>query len=428
MEKIIVKLPMSQPKSKAKIKVAAYARVSTGKDSMIHSLKTQVEYYEKLIKANEKYEFAGVFYDKGLTGTKEERPGFQALLNNVRKGSIDLVICKSISRFARNTVTLLETIREFKKLGVNVYFEEQNIYTLSSEGELLITLLASFAQEESRSASENLKWRIRNNFKQGLVWNTSVLGYKLEKGVFYVVEDEAKIVRKIYSLFLKGMGTPSIVEYLKRNSYKTKHGREFSNSSVRIILTNYLYTGNVILQRFYKDNHITKRKVENTGELPKYHVENTHEPIISLSDFNNVQDIILARAESAKRVSPHKKSVLTGKLTCENCGAHYHRKTTPYNTYWICPTYSMRGKKYCQSKQIPEEILKAKICECLQIKKFDEEEFIKNIKEIKVQNNNILTIIKNDNSQFTTAWQDKSRSLSWTDEMKDAARKRALGV
>ena len=290
----------------------------------------------------------------------------------------------------------------------------------------MLTLLASFAQEESRSASENLKWRIRNNFKQGLVWNTSVLGYKLEKGTFILIPSEAKSVRKVYSLFLKGIGTPSIVEYLRRNGYKTKHGKEFSNSSVKLILTNYLYTGNVLLQRYYKDNHITKRKVANKGELPKYHVENTHEAIISLEDFLKVQELIAAKA--TKRISPHKKSVLTGKLICANCGAHYHRRTTPYNAYWICSTYSMRGKKYCSSKQIPEDILISKICEALNLKEFDEKVFLNKVKCIKVENNNLLTIYQHDNACFSTVWQDKSRALSWTPEMREMARKRALAV
>ena len=163
-------------------RVAAYARVSSGKDGMLHSLAAQVSYFSALIQSNAEWEYCGVYSDEAITGTKETREGFQKLLTDCRDGKIDMVITKSISRFARNTVTLLEVVRELRKLNVDVFFEEQNIHSLSSDGELMLTLLASFAQEESLSVSENMKWRIRKNFEEGMPWNATMLGYRMKDG------------------------------------------------------------------------------------------------------------------------------------------------------------------------------------------------------------------------------------------------------
>ncbi|MCK9439592.1 recombinase family protein, partial [Patescibacteria group bacterium] len=181
-----------------RIRVAAYARVSSGKEAMLNSLATQVSYYKKLIQSKHNWDFVGVYADKAITGTKDLRDEFQALLKDARAGKIDMIITKSISRFARNTVTLLEVVRELKDLNVDVYFEEQNIHTNSGEGEMILTFLATFAQEESRSVSENMKWRISKDFKAGLIWGgNSSLGYRLKDKKLYVVEDEAETVRLI---------------------------------------------------------------------------------------------------------------------------------------------------------------------------------------------------------------------------------------
>ena len=168
LERTIKKVTFSTPIEKPLTRVAAYARVSTGKDAMLHSLSAQVSHYSNLIQNHPGWSYAGVYADEAVTGTKEDRKNFQRLIADCKTGKIDAIITKSISRFARNTVTLLNTIRELKDIGIDVYFEEQNVHTLSADGELLITLLASYAQEESRSASENQKWRVRKNFREGI--------------------------------------------------------------------------------------------------------------------------------------------------------------------------------------------------------------------------------------------------------------------
>ena len=182
--------------------VCAYARVSSGKEAMLHSLSAQISYYQNLIKSRPGWKFCGVYADEALTGTKETREKFQEMLSACKDGKIDLIITKSISRFARNTVTLLETVRELKDLGVDIYFEEQNIFTMSTDGELMLTILASYAQEESLSASENMKWRIKKLFEQGLLPSGRLLGYKYNEGAYEVIPQEDETVKRIYSMYL----------------------------------------------------------------------------------------------------------------------------------------------------------------------------------------------------------------------------------
>lgn len=209
---------------KKRMRVAAYARVSTEKGAMLHSLAAQVSYYSELIQSNPEYEYAGVYADEGLSGTLEGRPEFQRMLQDCREGKIDRILCKSISRFVRNTVMLMKTVRELKQLGVSVYFEEQNIDTMSGEGELMLTVLASFAQEESRSVSENCKWRIRKKFEQGIPTGLCMYGYKVKNGVFTIIPEEAEIVRRIFRMYLEGMGCERIMKALTEAGVPAPNG------------------------------------------------------------------------------------------------------------------------------------------------------------------------------------------------------------
>ena len=207
MQRTIKKIEPSLLKIPAKKRVAAYARVSSGKDAMLHSLSAQISYYSDLIQKNRKWEYEGVYADEAMTGTKDNRAEFQRLLTDCRNGKIDMVITKSISRFARNTVTMLETVRELKNINVEVFFEKENIHSMSGDGELMLTILASFAQEESRSVSENCKWRIRKRFADGELVNLRfIFGYHIEKGQIKVDPKEADIVRMIFRDYINGMG------------------------------------------------------------------------------------------------------------------------------------------------------------------------------------------------------------------------------
>lgn len=221
------------------LRTAAYARVSSGKDAMLHSLSAQVSYYNSLIQSNPEWLFCGVYADEALTGTKDNRENFQRLLTECRAGNIDLIITKSISRFARNTVTLLETVRELKNLGVDVYFEEQNIHSISPDGEFMLTLLGSYAQEESYSASENQKWRIRKNFEFGKVSTVIMLGYKRNsEGVLEIIPEEAETVRMIFADFLNGIGRQSIANKLNELNILTKNGCQWTSEAIRSEIVN----------------------------------------------------------------------------------------------------------------------------------------------------------------------------------------------
>ncbi len=401
----------SARKASALLRVAAYARVSSGKDAMHHSLSAQVSYYSDLIQKQPGWRYCGVYADEAKTGTSDSRAEFQRLLSDCRNNKLDMVITKSVSRFARNTVTLLETVRELKSLGVDVFFEDQNIHTGSSEGELMLSILASYAQEESLSASENQKWRVKKNFEEGMPWNGTMLGYRYDKGRYIIEPDEAELVQGIFSDYLSGKGTTAIANALNKEGVYTRLGFTWHPSSLQKILRNYNYTGNLLLQKTYRENYLTKRTRRNNGELPKYHAVDTHEPIISLETFEAVQ------AEIERRASLHApKKICTarypfsGKIVCAKCGKHFRRKTTRSGIVWVCSTYNTQGKAACASKQIPENTL----IELLGDTPFD---------SVIADDGNKLTV-KSVSSETVLFWKDRSRSESWTAEMRaEAGRK-----
>ena len=432
MERIVERVQFPDAQKVKLLRTAAYARVSSGKDAMLHSLSAQVSYYNDLIQSNPEWLFCGVYADEALTGTKDNRENFQKLLSECKAGRIDLVITKSISRFARNTVTLLETVRELKEIGVDVFFEEQNIHSLSADGELLLTILASYAQEESYSASENQKWRIRKDFEQGRVGSITMLGYKRNHdGVLEIVPEEAEIIRMIFSDYLSGMGKTAIANKLFEMNIPTKGGGLWTAESIRVILTNEKYCGDLLLQKSFRNNHIEKKKIANCGDLPQYFAEDTHEPIIEKSVFLAVQKRLQERKE---RFAPTKSTAVvypfTGRIQCQCCGKNYRRKTTPTGIVWCCATYNTRGKKYCpKSKQIPENTLISVCCEVLGLQEFDADIFENQINKILVPAPNELIFVFHDGQEISAHWQDRSRSESWTEEMraKVAERNRKRG-
>ena len=406
------------PKLIARKKVAAYVRVSSGKEAMIHSLAAQADYYSTLISKENEWVFVGIYSDEAITGTKGDRKGFQQMLEDCKDGKIDIVVTKSISRFARNTVTLLETVRSLKLMGVDVFFEEQNIHTMSADGELMLTILASYAQEESRSVSENMKWRIKKNFEEGMPWNGGMLGYRIKEGQYVVIADEAVIVKRIYEEFQEGKGTNAIAQGLNEDGIPTRFGERWHPSVVAKILRNYTYTGNLLLQRTFVENHITKKNKINRGELPQYHVEEAHEAIIDIDTFNRVQVELERRTEKYGHAPKEQKRYpFTGLLICGNCGKNYRRKVTATQPVWICATYNTRGKKYCDSKQIPESTLSAITAEVATIE---------DIEKIVVFNGNRLEYHIVGGTIIERTWADRSRSESWTEEMREEVRRRKL--
>jgi len=426
-------MPMATPLP-GLTRAAAYARVSLSKDAMIHSLSVQVSYYSDMIQGRPDWEYAGVYADEALTGTKDSRPEFQRLLADCRAGKVDLVVTKSISRFARNTVTLLETVRELKALGIGVLFEEQGIHTLSADGELMLTILAGYAQEESLSVSENCKWRIRKNFKEGKpCGNIRMFGYDFKDGKLVVISEEAEVVRMIFADYLSGMGKSAIVKKLTQLEIPTKCGRKWSESTVHDILANEKFLGDMCLQKTHTVNHITKLQRPNRGELPKFYVKGSHEAIIDRTTFDAVQAEIARRAAKVRQQDRRPPNEFSGMIRCGRCGMKFTRRINASGTKyaraaWACPTYIKRGKDQCGAKRIPEEILKAKCVEVLGIAEYNADAFIAKVVAINVPEDGVLIFIFKDGSEQTVAWEHRSRRESWTAEMKESARKRSKGV
>ena len=377
---------------------------------MLESLATQVDYYSGYIRNNPIWEYAGVYADEARTGTKDERPEFQRLLSDCRAGKIDLVITKSISRFARNTLTMLETVRELKSLDVDVYFERERLHSLSADGELMLTILASFAQEESRSVSENCKWRIKKQFEQGIPNSFQVYGYEVKDQQLTIIPDEAKVVQQIFECYLQGMGKNAIAVHLNLLGIKTREQNLWTESSIDKIIRNEKYVGDMLLQKYYIKDHLTKAKRTNMGELPQYYVENTHSPIICREMYEAVNQERAKRADKffSNEEYPRKSYDFTGKIFCGVCGSRYRRKLNACGTkyerpVWICTTYNRNGKAACASKQVPEDIL---------IELTRDYEFEK----IVVLPDQEIRLCLSDGEEICRKWQYRSRK--WTDEMK----------
>ncbi len=417
------------PKLKRKMRVAAYTRVSTDKNSMLHSLSNQVSYYSSMIQSHAGWAFAGVYADQGLTGTKDNRDEFVRLINDAKAGKIDMIITKSMSRFARNTLTMLQVTRDLKAIGVDIFFQSENLHSMSEEGEFLLTVIASIAQEESRQVSENQKWRIKKDFEQGLIWGgTGCYGYCLVDKKLTVIPEQAEIVKRIFQMYLEGMGITLIAKVLNNEGIPAAHGGLWKHMSVIQILGNINYTGNLLLQKTYTENHLTKRVLKNKGELPMYYVEDDHEPIITLETFNAVT------AERHRRHDyyvgngngKHKNYPFTGMLVCEKCGKTYRHKVTCGRAMWICSTYNTLGKNYCASKQIPEAPLYTAINDAMGYAEFDETDFKRKVVKIIVRDGNLLTLQFKDGGEQEVRWVDHSRRDSWTPEMREQARQFAL--
>lgn len=350
-----------------KRKVAGYARVSTDSDEQYTSYEAQVDYYTNFIHAHPDWEFVKVYTDEGISGLMtKHREGFNEMIADALAGRIDLIVTKSISRFARNTVDTLVTVRKLKEKGVEVFFEKENIYTLDSKGEVLITIMSSLAQEESRSLSENVIWGKRKAFADGKVSlpYKQFLGY--EKGpddIPQVVPEEAEIVRRIYREFIAGQTTFTIAKGLTEDAIPTPAGKvKWRSSTVESILTNEKYKGCAILQKKFTVDFLTKTMKVNEGEVPQYNVENSHEAIIDPEEWELVQKEFQRRKVLGRHYSGN--SPLAARIVCGECGAFYGPKvwhsTEKYRrTIWQCNHKFSNGEK-CTTPHLDEKDIKAR--------------------------------------------------------------------
>ncbi|MCX7904158.1 MAG: recombinase family protein [Caloramator sp.] len=380
--------PITKTKIEKK-RVAAYARVSTDNDEQLQSFEAQMDYYTNHIKSNPDWIFVNVYTDEGISATStKKRDGFNRMIEDALSGKIDLIVTKSVSRFARNTVDTLTTVRKLKEKGVEVYFEKENIYTLDSKGELLITIMSSLAQEESRSISENVTWGQRKRFADGKVSlpYKHFLGYeKGEDGVLKIVEEEAKIVRMIYKMFLEGKTPLSIAEYLTENNIPTPAGKhKWHQSTVLSILKNEKYKGDAILQKTFTVDFLTKKIKKNEGEVPQYYVENSHPAIIPPELFDLVQTEIKKRKEAKGYKTG--RNCFAGKIVCGECGSFYGRKVWHSNdkyrkVIWQCNSKFKNNEK-CKTPHLYEDKIKKAYVEVFNSLIENKEEILKGYEDI----------------------------------------------
>ena len=313
--------------------VTYYARVSTENEEQEDSYERQKEHFEQKIKACPEWNYVEGYSDWGVTGTNAEaRKNFMRMIADCRAGKINRILVKSISRFGRNTVDTLKYIRELKELGISIYFETQNIDTLTPGGEVLITILAAMAEQESRTMSTNIKWAYQKRFKDGnvLINYTGTLGYTKENDEYVIVEEEAEVIRRIYREYLSGKALRQIADGLNEEGITTKRGCQWQPSSIEGVLDNERYTGNAILGKSFKADVLSKSRQKNEGQAPMYYVENSHPAIISQETFD------MAKAERQRRVEL-RSSVKTGNgryssrypysglLVCAKCGGKFRR-------------------------------------------------------------------------------------------------------
>lgn len=354
-----------------KKRVAAYARVSTMKDAQENSLQSQQEYFTEYIQRHPDWIFAGMYTDDGISGLSiRKREGFNCMVADALNGKIDLILTKSLSRFARNTVDALTTIRSLKAAGVAVYFQRENINTMDSTGEFLITLMSSFAEEESRSISENVRWAVRHRYAQGIYHLPGLLlGYQRGPvGEIQVDESGARVVRFIYLLALTGKSSTDICRILMDCGIPSPgQSQQWEPNTIRSILKNEKYMGDAILQKSFTVDFLTKKTKVNEGEVPQYYVEDSHPAIIEPLAWEQVQTELERRKNSRNR---HRQtSPFSGKIICGDCGDIFGAKTWHSTdryrrVIWQC-NGKFKGEHKCETPHLTEERLKELFLEAL---------------------------------------------------------------
>ena len=414
----------------AKKKVAAYARVSVDSEELLQSLSAQVSHYSARIQSNPSWEYVGVYADAGISGTgTKNRPEFQNLIADCNAGKIEIILTKSISRFARNTVDLLSTIRQLKERNISVRFERENIDSLSPDGELMVSILASYAQEESLSISENVKWGIRKRFAQGQFLAFNMYGYRWVTDHFEIVEKEAAAVHFMYRAFADGMTLTEISDALARQGVFNRKGLPFGKTSIHRILDQEKYRGFSILQRTFVADHITHEKKMNRGERPQFEVQRTHPRIIS-EDLHQKVEAERERRRAIGAVQWRRATCFTGKLVCGYCGnaLTYTPDTstgkgglTKYQMgQYRCSNKRKNGVKACGAKNLPLRALRQACKSTIgpldgasKDAEFESAWIEKQVRQIVVFAD-ILEFHLKDGNNLKAPWKSTARSDAWT--------------
>lgn len=380
---------------KPKLRVAAYCRVSTDSDEQATSYETQMEHYTSYIQRNPEWEFAGIFADDGISGTNtKKREEFNRMIEECMSGHIDMIITKSISRFARNTLDCLKYIRLLKEKNIPVFFEKENINTMDSKGEVLLTIMASLAQQESESLSKNVKLGLQFRYQNGEVQvnHNRFMGYtKDENGHLIIVPSEAEVVKRIYLEYLQGSSLKQIGESLEADGILTAAGKaKWRPETIKKILKNEKYIGDALLQKTYTVDVLTKKRVQNNGIVPQYYVENNHEPIIPRDLYMQVQEEMLRRAnmhsgEKMKKRVYSSKYALSSIVYCSKCGDIYRRiawnNRGKHSIVWRCVNRVEHGPDCCNARTVKEEDLQNAVVKAINQTIGDRDEMFEILKE-----------------------------------------------
>lgn len=332
------------------VRTAAYARVSSDSDDQLNSFNAQIRYYTEMLQNSNNAVFVDMYADEGISGTSTtKREDFQRLMNDCRKGKIDRILTKSVSRFARNTKDCLQAIRELKTLSVSVYFEKENIDTGEISSEMLITLYSQFAQEESMSISRNCRMGVHKRMMDGSYKTAKTpFGYDYVNGKLQINPEKAKVVKQIFTWYISGIGMDEIAVRLNKLGIRKEVWRR---TTIHCILTNEKYIGDTLLQKTFMTDTLPFKCVMNRGEKEKYYVSGTHEPIIEESVFNSAQKVLAERYKSSEIVI--ERSAFSSKIICGNCGSTFKRKTRKNRIYWVCRKHDNSAEN-CSIKQISE--------------------------------------------------------------------------
>ena len=395
--------------SKPKIRVAAYCRVSTDSEEQASSYEIQIEHYTNYIKRNKEWDLAGIFADDGITGTNtKKRDEFNRMIEECMAGNIDMIITKSISRFARNTLDCLKYIRQLKDKNIAVFFEKENINTMDSKGEVLLTIMASLAQQESQSLSQNVKLGIQYRYQQGEVQvnHKRFLGYTKDENKQLVIDPEgAKVVKRIYREYLEGASLLQIARGLEADGILTAAGKaKWRPETLKKILQNEKYIGDALLQKTYTVDFLSKKRVKNNGIVPQYYVENSHEPIIPRELFMQVQEEMVRRAnlrsgKGGKKRVYSSKYALSSIVYCGQCGDIYRRVHWNNRGYksivWRCVSRLEEKGSECTAPTINEETLQAAVVKAINELLTKKEPFLSTLQK------NIATVLNEENDNTT---------------------------
>lgn len=418
--KIIRKLQNFTPNLHLK-RVAAYARVSVDTDQTERSFFTQVSYFSNLIQSNPEWIYAGVYSDLGISGTSmEKRQGFRRMIADAEAGKIDIILTKSIQRFARNTVDLLHTVRHLKEIGVEVWFEKEHINSMSGDGELMLTILASFAQAESQNMSTNIRWAFKKKNEQGIPnQHFIVYGYRWKGDTLVPFPPEAKVVKTIYAFFLQGKSLHEISDSLQASGVKSFYGNPvFQRKTISNILQNSIYAGEMLLQKGFVMSPLSKRRKKNEGELPKYLVADDHEALIDRETFDRVQTLI---AEKRRQGVWANKALhltcFTGKLKDPFSKKSYLRHPRKNGVVYWESHGEVKGS-------IREEILRKLSAEVLGLANFDENVFLERVDRIEIPRSHTLLFFFKDGTTASRTWEDLPFTAPWTEERKQKLQER----